>query len=415
MNVIVLSIDRLHAGSLGCYGNSWVATPHFNRLAAESFVFDQATIDHPRLDELVRSWWLGQHVLERSAGKSEPPTLAQRLAQAGLAAALITDEPQVAEHPLAGHFGELVPVSQRDQTPKGRPADDVAHTGFATLMAEATQWLARARQPFFLWLHSQGMGAAWDAPDEFRQQYAEPDEPEPPRLLTVPCRQLTGDEDPDEIWGIGQAYAGQVSLVDACLGGLLEFLDGESCGRETLLSVVGARGFPLGRNGRIGAPDNALYSELTQVPWLMRLPGGFGAAVRSQALVQPCDLAPTLIDLLGIGDRPTSSIGCGLSQLFHEDVESVRDRVCLIGADGERAIRTPGWYLRLPAGDEQAPASPELFAKPDDRWDQNDVADRCPEIVEGLRLALDELEARIRGGTSGDLSPLAESLAGGPT
>ncbi|HJT33256.1 MAG TPA: sulfatase-like hydrolase/transferase [Pirellulales bacterium] len=410
MNVIVLSIDRLHAGYLGCYGNTWVATPRFNRLAAESFVFDQATIDHPRLDELVRSWWLGQHALERTAGKSEPPpTLPQRLAQAGLATALITDEPQVAEHPLAGHFGELLQVAQRDPPPSGRPADDVAHTGFATLMAEATEWLAQARQPFFLWLHSQGMKAAWDAPDDFRQLYAEPDEPEPPRLLAAPCRQLTGDEDPDEVWGICQAYAGQVSLVDACLGGLLEFLDGDSCGRETLLSVVGARGFPLGRNGRISAPDNALYSELAQVPWLMRLPGGFGAAVRSQALVQTCDLAPTLTNLLGIGDPPTSSVGCGLLQLIHEDVESVRDRVCLIGADGERAIRTPGWYLRLPAGDEQVA---ELFAKPDDRWDQNDVADRCPEVVDGLRQALDELETHVRGGALGGLPPLEESLAG---
>lgn len=412
MNVIVLSIDRLHAGYLGCYGNTWVATPRFNRLAAESFVFDQATIDHPQLDELVRSWWLGQHVLERAAGTSEPLTLAQRLAQAGLATALITDEPQVAEHPLAAHFGELLQVAQRDQTPSGRPVDDVEHTGFATLMAEATEWLAQARQPFFLWLHSQGMKAAWDAPDEFRQFYAEPDEPEPPRLLTVPCRQLTGHEDPDEIWGICQAYAGQVSLVDACLGGLLEFLDGESYGRETLLAVFGARGFPLGRNGTIGAPDNALYSELAQVPWLMRLPGGRGAAIRSQALVQPCDLAPTMIDLLGVGNPWESAIARNLLPLIREDAESVRDRVRLIGADGERAIRTPGWYLRLPAGDEQVPASPELFAKPDDRWDQNDVADRCPEIVDGLRQAFDALATHIRGGTFGELPPLEESLVG---
>lgn len=414
MNVIVLSIDRLHAGYLGCYGNTWVATPHLNRLAAESVVFDHAMIDDPRLDESFRSWWLGQHALERAAGKIEPlPTLAQRLAQEGLATALITDEPQAADHPLAGHFGELVRVgSQHVPSRTGRPADRVEQTGFATLVAAATEWLVQATQPFFLWLHSQGMGAAWDAPDEFRQQYAELDEPEPPRLLTVPCRRLTGDEDPDEIWGICQAYAGQVSLVDACLGGLLEFLDGESCGRETLLSVVAARGFPLGRNGTIGAADNALYSELAQVPWLMRLPGGLGAAVRSQALVQPCDLAPTMTDLLGVGKRSESPIARNLLPLIREDAESVRDRVCLVGAEGERAIRTPAWYLRLPGGDEQAARSPELFAKPDDRWDQNDVADRCPEVVDGLRQALDELETHIRGGALGDLPPLGESLAG---
>ena len=41
MNAIIVAIDRLHAGYLGCYGNAWILTPAFNRLAAEGFVFDQ--------------------------------------------------------------------------------------------------------------------------------------------------------------------------------------------------------------------------------------------------------------------------------------------------------------------------------------------------------------------------------------
>lgn len=410
MNVIVLCIDRLHAGYLGCYGNSWVATPHFNRLAAESFVFDHATTDHPRLPELYRSWWLGQHALERAAGTSEPPALALRLAAAGFATSLITDEPQVADHPLAAQFGELVRVGTGGDHPSAdRPADDLAQTRFATLLTAATEWLVDARQPFFVWLHSQGMGAAWDAPDEFLQQYAEPDEPEPPRLPTVPCRRLTGDEDPDELWGLCQAYAAQVSLVDACFGGFREFLESESLARETLLAVVAARGFPLGRKGRIGAADDALYSELTQLPWLMRLPDGLGAAARGQALVQPSDLAPTLADVLGVDYPSGAPAGRSLLPVIREDVEAVRDRVCLMGAEGERALRTPAWHLRLPGGEKSA-APPELYAKPDDRWDQNDVADRCPEVVEGLRQALDELEAGIASGTVADLPPLAELL-----
>ena len=41
MKVLVLNASAMHIGFLGFYGNSWVATPKLDRLAAESVVFDQ--------------------------------------------------------------------------------------------------------------------------------------------------------------------------------------------------------------------------------------------------------------------------------------------------------------------------------------------------------------------------------------
>lgn len=410
MNVVVLSIDRLHAGYLGCYGNTWAATPHFNRLAAESFLFDQATTDHPGLQESLSSWWLGRHRIEHAAFE-QPPSLAQRLGAAGFTTCLIADDGRVAHHPLAAHFADRLQVEgAAAERPKDASADDAAETRATALFAAAADRLAIAKPPFFIWIHSCGMEAAWDAPDEFRQQYAEPDEPAPPRLDAVPCRRLTGSEDPDEIWGISQAYAGQVSLIDACLGGLLESLEGESYAEETVLAVVGLRGFPLGRTGRIGSPDDALYGELVQLPWLMRLPGASCAASRSQALVQPCDLAPTLAAILGIEGAGEAMFGRNLLPIIREEVEAVRDRVCLLGGGSERALRTPAWHLRVTNADDGGARTTELFAKPDDRWDQNDVADRCPEIVEGLIEALGMLEASISSGITGSLRPLDEPL-----
>lgn len=40
MRTIVLRVQGLGARWLGCYGNEWVATPNFDRLAAEGTVFD---------------------------------------------------------------------------------------------------------------------------------------------------------------------------------------------------------------------------------------------------------------------------------------------------------------------------------------------------------------------------------------
>ena len=41
MKILLLDVPGLHLGYLGCYGNDWVATPHLDRLASESIVFDR--------------------------------------------------------------------------------------------------------------------------------------------------------------------------------------------------------------------------------------------------------------------------------------------------------------------------------------------------------------------------------------
>lgn len=411
MNAIIVVVDRLHAGYLGCYGNSWIATPEFNRLAGESFVFDHAIVDTPRLSELYESYWLGSHARQRrSKAPSAERALPRLLEQAGIATTLITDEPEIGEHALAAQFGEVIRWNAASEPAEA--AGDVAETRLAGAFAVAIDWLAEARGRFCLWLHVQGLGAAWDAPPEFRRQYADEDEPSPPDFVAVPCRHLSADYDPDELLGICQAYAGQVSLLDLSLGGLLETLRASPFGEQTLLAATSARGFPLGEHLRLGAVDDALYGELVQVPWMLRLPDAAGAMDRSQALVQPADLQATLLDWWDLSDSQQPGAGRSLLPLVRGERETLRDHACIISAGGERAIRTPGWYLRLPANRAEAaePMRAELFAKPDDRWEVNDVADRCAETAEALQLALGRFEAAAQNDSLDQLAPLDESL-----
>ena len=44
-NVVCLVIDRLRASALGAYGAAWCDTPHLDRLASESFLFDHALVN----------------------------------------------------------------------------------------------------------------------------------------------------------------------------------------------------------------------------------------------------------------------------------------------------------------------------------------------------------------------------------
>ena len=411
MNAICLVIDRLHAGFLGAYGNAWVQTPQLDRLAAESFVFDHALADSPRLEAWCRSCWHGWHAIRRNPPPEDRPTLLDLLDSAGVSAALVTDEPAVARHPLATGFDELVEI---DPPEHREPAHRVEQTHVARCFAQTIDWLQEAREargPLLLWCHLTGLGGPWDAPREFRRAYVEEGDPPPRNTAEVPRMRLAEDYDPDELLWVTQAYAGQVSLLDTCVGALLEFLDESPMGAETLLVLLSARGFPLGEHLRVGSCDEALYGELVQVPWMMRFPDGLGAAARSQALVEPGDLWATLLAWWQIAGRPDAPTAQSLLPVVREEVATLRDRL-LVVADGlEQAIRTPAWYLRESGGAEEDTAGVELFAKPDDRWEVNDVSDRCHEVVDGLREVFVQSERFLQTGQMSDLPPLEEILA----
>jgi len=399
MNAICLVIDRLHAGFVGAYGNAWIDTPSLDRLAGQSLVFDQALIDSPDLETLYRSYWQGWHAM--GPPPASRPSLAALLREAGATTALLTDEARLARHPLSVDWDELIEI---DPPWEARNAEAIEQTHLAQCFVRMIEWLEDARGPFMLWCHLGGLGTTWDAPLEFRRAYREADDPPPPESADVPDRMLPPDFDPDELLGLVQSYAGQVTLLDTCLGAFGEFLDGLPAGRETLVTLTSARGFPLGEHRRVGPCDGALYGELVHVPWMMRFPDATGVAARCQALIEPSDLWATLLEWHGAEAPPSPTAG-SLIRLARQETDALRDRLGILGENGRRAIRTPAWFLR-------AGVEPELFAKPSDRWEVNDVADRCREVAECLQDALTHYELALAAG-GGALPPLSELLLNG--
>jgi len=403
MNAICLVVDRLHMGYVGAYGNSWIETPAMDRLASQSFLFDRVLIDSPGLEQLYRSYWHGWHALCSAAPPESRPSLAALLRDAGVTQTLLTDEPTVAQHPQAVDFDELIEI---DLPWQAQSAKKIERTHFGQCFVRIIDWLESARGPFLLWCHLGGLGTTWDAPLKFRLAYQDEGDPSPPEWADVPDRMLPTDYDPDELLGISQAYAGQVSLLDTCLGAFLEYFNALPISSETLLTVTSSRGFPLGEHGRVGPCDEALFGELVQVPWMVQFPDDSHATERSQALVEPADLWATLLDWWGIHTAPPSPTAASVLPWVRRDADAFRDRLCIAGDNGQRAIRTPAWYLR------EADSS-ELFAKPDDRYEINNVASRCREVAECLRDVLMQYELVLPTGRVPELPPLNDVLLHG--
>lgn len=415
---LVVVIDRLPAHLVGAYGNTWIRTPAIDALAAESLLFEFATIDSPRLDWLYRSYWRGRHaarpLTDDDYSKNDLPSL---LRSHGVRSLLVTDEPEVAELPLTARFDELVRIDGSDEPATAESVESTRLGRFFAAAADATESTAA---PALVWLHSQGLAGPWDAPLELRNFYADEENPDPPTMVEPPNRMLAADHDPDERLGMAQATAGQVTALDECLAGFLSAIDERLRGQDTLLIVMGARGFPLGEHLRVGPCDEALYEELVHVPLLIRAPRSL-SPLRTPALAQSADLFTTLLDWFGCLDqRPESQVDsrigtASLLPLVANPTRTLRDRALTIGPGApakQWSIRTSAWYL-CHCGSAESAEQPqlELYVKPDDRFEVSDVARRCGEIVEEMADAGAELlQAAESGATGGSIAPLPSRL-----
>lgn len=383
---------------MGPYGNTWVETPHFNQLAAKSLLFEQSLASAASLAGNYRGYWLGRWPREletawkpgggeagEDAGE-DPQSLADCWAAAGVPTLLVTDEPELADHRLADAFTRRIVL---DPPRAMETAPSESETQLAAVVAAFQETLAALTTPSLLWLHARALRGPWDAPRSWREALVEEDDPDPPEFAIPPQLQLPEDYDPDELLGIMQAYGGQVAFLDFCLGLILAAID--DSGLNPLVICTSPRGYPLGEHRQVGG--ELLHAETLQVPCLVRVPGMQAGGLREQALVQPPDIFATLQHWLTGARWPPPSDAERLvaySLLEHAERPLIPGRQWAAAsgerADGEAAvdvaIRDAQWFARL------SPAGDQLFAKPDDRFERNEVSSRCAEALQAIKALL---------------------------
>jgi arylsulfatase A-like enzyme len=405
-NILVVVVDGLRASALGAYGNTTYATPTLDRFAAESLLFDGCFAPSEQLPALYRAMWQSYHparslVADPSEASRSLPEL---LTEAGFQTTLMTDEPQLLEMQATGDFNECNLFEFSKDEASSMQADDALDTNIGRLFASVAESIVngggdagrRSEYARLIWAHSRGMYGSWDAPLAFQQSLLD-DETPTVTSIDAPEIKIGVGDDPDIIFSHTAAYAAQVTALDVAWQVLMEAVEAASAAQQSWhVVLIGNRGFPLGEHGLIGGTDLRLTSEQLHVPWLIRFPDGGGRLARSSTLVSHLDLLPTLLDAEGLNSSGSRRLD-GLSLLQFAAGTAWMDRNIHLSANGVAvAIRTPGWCLRnrlavgLDAHDsttmeEVGHSEAELFVRPDDRWETNDVSKLCPEVVEELK------------------------------
>ncbi|MFO0884521.1 MAG: hypothetical protein U0894_10080 [Pirellulales bacterium] len=241
--------------------------------------------------------------------------------------------------------------------------------------------------------HGRGLGCT----TRISQSVADEDDPLPGDFVQPPEQWIPKEFDPDELLGVQHAYAGQVSLLDLCLEEILTAID-ELPAERSHGGTHFAAWLSAGEHLQIEFAHADLYSELIQLPLIVRHPQKYAQLTRVQELLQPADLCTTLVEGLRL-DLPAliaATPSGGLFSLAFTPQESQRSiAVCV--SDDEWAVRTYAWQLRQKGSwkeqsslksevSEDEPSegeTGELYVKPDDRFEVVEIASRRLQIVRG--------------------------------
>ncbi len=344
MNVIVIVSDTLRRDHLGCYGNDWISTPHLDRFASKAVVFDRAysasfpTVPHRR--DLLTGRLTATYTPWAPLSEDEV-VLAEVLGDAGYVSMMACDCPHILEngyHYDRGFDGfEWIRGQETDrwmthpEAPE-HPCDpskirmperlqrlhrrNVAgwryesDTFVARTMTSAARWLEDnyGRDRFFLYVDTFDPHEPWDAPQWYVEMY-DPDYAG--EVVDYPRYSTTDFLTDAELNHCRALYAAEVTLVDRWVGMLLQRIEDLGLLEDTLVLVTTDHGFLHGEHGIIGKSLISegsfsyipLYEEINHIPFIIRFPGAKPS--RSQAIVQPTDVMPTIVELAGASDPGT--------------------------------------------------------------------------------------------------------------
>lgn len=108
-------------------------------------------------------------------------------------------------------------------------------------------------------------------------------------------------------------YLRCIKSIDDQVGRIISYLEENDLMDNTIIIYTSDQGFYMGEHGWFD--KRFMYEESFRTPLIMRYPKAIKAGVKTDALVQNIDYAPTILALAGI-DKPKEMSGSSLEPLF---------------------------------------------------------------------------------------------------
>jgi arylsulfatase A-like enzyme len=451
MNLIVVMMDTLRTDYVGAYANgeAKARTPNMDKFAEQALRFDNSYVGSfptlPCRRDLFTGRW-GHPFNTWDEMERDLPTLAETFRKEGYTTGLVFDTPMFMTqgYYLDRGFGSIewvrgqggepwisdglidiqLPAAEHKVKAAGlrRYLANQSRRRFesdylvARTMTESVHWLERnyTRDNFILWVDSWDPHEPWDPPQYYVDQYDpgyEGDE------IIYPCYGLSDYMSDSELNHVKALYAAEVTMVDRWLGHMLDTVDHLGLNDNTMVVLMSDHGHYFGDHGLQGKPwadFGQLYEEMTHQPLLVRHPDCKRPGQSTGAMVQPCDLFPTVCDLAGL-KQPGGLQGISYAGVIAGGDDSHRDLVISGRNLDDNWGTVPAtvsdgiwslvyWpnkdfaYKGIPPRQETYPCTgmperrvDELFYLPDDPAQAKNVIGQHPEEAKRLHQALLDL------------------------
>ncbi|QDV07710.1 Arylsulfatase precursor [Planctomycetes bacterium Poly30] len=459
-NVIVIYVDDLGAGEVGCYGQTKIQTPNIDAIAAVGMRFTQGYSGSPVCAPSRCSLMTGKHSGHAEVrdnwenggwGENQPEgqwplsqdevTLAERLKARGYSTAGYgkwglggPGTRGAPERQGFGHFygylcqrkahnyypthlwkdgvkapiegAEFFPAHQKLDAPLGsideyyeRYGDGHERYAPALIAEDMLAWTrakAEAGEPFFLYYASVIPHLALQVPREYVERY-------PAEWDTAP---YLGKPSYLPHPSPRRAYAGMISFLDDQVGRLLDLIEDTGQRENTIVIFTSDNGatytggvdfeFFGSHDGRRGQ-KGSLYEGGVRIPFLASWPGHIAEGAVSDRLVSSIDLTATLLDLIG-AEVPVGLDSVSFAPVLLGDDEA-KERPFLyweFRPAGAQALREGPWKL-LRVGLKKGEPRLELYQMEKDPKETTNVIDKHPEIAARMVRLMDMSHEPSRG------------------
>ena len=436
-NILLLMTDQQRWDAMGCSGD-WVQTPNLDRIAGEGVRFNNCVTTSPvcvptRLSlatglypHNTGVWNNMEHTMS-----AETPTWMQSVRNSGYRTSLFgkthlhphngdlrEKEGLMNEYGLddvneiggprasSGVLSHMTAMWEEKGLWKGYRADyrerfstkpylvrpsTLGFENYADVYVgqQAKQYLQNydRQAPWCCWVSFGGPHEPWDTPEPYASMYDPNDMPPPrPSVTSIGDRprgyldnkmdQMNPKFESGEVGKLRADYAGNVTLIDAQIGEILEAIADRGELENTVIVHCSDHGEMNGDYGLIY--KNNFLNGAVRVPLLVRTPETVKNAAEDLVCESPVewiDIGPTLVELAG-GEIKHRQFGKSLSPVL-ADTEATHREFAISEISGEIMLLNQEWKIAI--NKERQPYL--LFNVQDDPDETNNLAGR-PEMKE---------------------------------
>ena len=428
MNVVAVCLDSLRKDHVGAYGNDWIQTPNLDALANDSMRFTRAypesipTICARRaVFTGLRTWPFRNWAPQKGesffpAGWQRIPedqvSVAETLVESGYTSALITDTQHMFKASMNFQRGfdvfDYIRGQERDhwRSPLTVPDSEVDRYTVGgndeSMRDKVRQYLANVAgrdgeedyfapkvfsrsmdyldlvsqnggEPFFLVVDSFDPHEPWDPPQSYIDLYGggySGGEPIVPNYGTSDY--LTGRE----LERMRNLYAAEVTMTDKWFGDFMQKMEDLNLLENTLMFVFSDHGVSLGEHGYTGKVDEALWPEITDIPFFVRHPEGKGAGETSDFYASIHDIAPTILATMDVA-QPQPMDGQDLTPILEGQAPREERPHFTLGYDEYSWARDEDYALSVRNDGSEA----RLYDLREDPDMDSNIAGENPDIV----------------------------------